>query len=42
MSVDAAVMNGLIRFEGDLVQMMQHAEALERFTEVRRKIPTEY
>jgi putative sterol carrier protein len=42
MSADAAVMNGLIRFEGDLVQMMQHAEALERFTEVRRKIPTQY
>ncbi len=41
-SIDAAVMEGLIRFEGDLVQMMQHADALNRFTEVRRRIPTEY
>jgi len=41
-SVEAAVMDGLLRFEGDLVQMMQHADALNRFTEVRRKIPTEY
>ena len=41
-SVEAAVMEGLLRFEGDLVRMMQHADALNRFTEVRRKIPTEY
>jgi len=42
MSVDSAVMEGLLRFEGDLVQMMQYADALNRFTGVRRKIPTEY
>jgi N-methylhydantoinase B len=41
-SLDAVVMEGLIRFEGDLVQMMQHADALNRFTEVRRRIPTKY
>ena len=41
-SVEAAVMEGLLRFEGDLVRMMRHADALNRFTEVRRKIPTEY
>jgi putative sterol carrier protein len=41
-SVEAAVMDGLLRFEGDLVQMMQHAGALNRFTEVRRRIPTTY
>jgi putative sterol carrier protein len=42
MSVDSAVMEGLLRFEGDLVQMMQYADALARFTEIRRTIPTEY
>jgi hypothetical protein len=41
-SLNAAVTEGLIRFEGDLVQMMQHADALNRFTEVRRRIPTDY
>ncbi len=41
-SVEAAIMEGLLRFEGDLVQMMQYADALDRFTEVRRTIPTEY
>jgi len=41
-SVDAAVMDGLLRFDGDLVQMMQYADALNRFTEVRRIIPTKY
>ncbi len=41
-SIEAAVMNGLLRFEGDLTEMMQYAEALNRFTEVRRTIPTEY
>jgi N-methylhydantoinase B len=41
-SVESALMDGLLRFEGELVQMMQHADALNRFTEVRRRIPTEY
>ena len=31
-----------VRFEGDLMKMMEHAEALNRFTEVRRNIPTDY
>ena len=42
MSVESAVMNGLLRFEGDLAAMMNYAEALNRFTEVRRTIPTVY
>ncbi|MGD0948208.1 MAG: hydantoinase B/oxoprolinase family protein [Candidatus Binatia bacterium] len=42
MSVESAVMNGLLRFEGDLAAMMTYAEALNRFTEVRRTIPTVY
>jgi len=42
MSVESAVMNGLLRFEGDLAAMMSYAEALNRFTEVRRMIPTAY
>ncbi|RJP71383.1 MAG: hydantoinase B/oxoprolinase family protein [Candidatus Abyssobacteria bacterium SURF_17] len=41
-SVEAAVMDGLLRFEGDLVHMMQYADALNRFTEIRRTIRTEY
>jgi len=42
LSVETAVINGLLRFEGDLAGMMAYAEALSRFTEVRRAIPTEY
>jgi hypothetical protein len=42
LSVEAAVINGLLRFEGDLAGMMSYADALNRFTEVRRTIPTEY
>jgi len=42
MSVESAVMNGLLRFEGDLAAMMSYAEALNRFTEVRRMIRTVY
>jgi N-methylhydantoinase B len=42
LSVETAVINGLLRFEGDLARMMNYAEALNRFTEVRRTIPTEY
>ena len=42
MNVETAVMEGLLRLEGDLVRMMQVAEALNRFTEVRRKVPTRY
>jgi N-methylhydantoinase B len=41
-SVESAIMEGLLRFEGDLVRMMKYADALNRFTEVRRAIPTEY
>jgi hypothetical protein len=40
--VESAVMNGLLRFEGDLAAMMTYADALNRFTEVRRTIPTVY
>lgn len=42
MSVESAVMNGLLTFDGDLVGMMGFADALNRFTEVRRQIPTTY
>lgn len=42
MNLETAVMEGKIRFEGDLVKMMEYADALNRFTEVRRAIPTEY
>ncbi|UCD57468.1 MAG: hydantoinase B/oxoprolinase family protein [Candidatus Hydrogenedentota bacterium] len=42
MSVETAVMEGSLRFEGDLVHMMKYAKALDRFTEVRRRIHTEY
>ncbi|MBI4831871.1 MAG: hydantoinase B/oxoprolinase family protein, partial [Candidatus Lindowbacteria bacterium] len=42
MSVESAVMEGLLRFEGDLVRMIEYADALNRSTEVRRSIPTEY
>jgi putative sterol carrier protein len=42
MNLETAVMEGKIRFEGDLVKMMEYADALNRFTEVRRTIPTEY
>ena len=42
LTIEKAVTEGLIRFEGDLTKMMEHAEALNRFTEVRRSIPTEY
>jgi hypothetical protein len=42
LTVEKAMTAGLIRFEGDLMKMMEHAEALNRFTEVRRGIPTEY
>jgi putative sterol carrier protein len=42
LSVEAAVINGLLRFEGDLAGMMSYADALNRFTEVRRTITTEY
>ncbi len=42
LTVEKAMTEGLIRFEGDLMKMMEHAEALNRFTEVRRNIPTGY
>jgi N-methylhydantoinase B len=42
LTVEKAVTDGLIRFEGDLMKMMEVADALNRFTEVRRKIATEY
>ncbi len=42
MTVEKAITEGLLRFEGDLVHMMRYAEAFEQFTEVRRRIPTEY
>jgi N-methylhydantoinase B len=42
LNVETAVMEGLIRFEGDLTAMMQYVDALNRFTEVRGAIPTEY
>ncbi len=42
LTIEKAVTEGLIRFEGDLMKMMENAEALNRFTEVRRSIPTEY
>lgn len=42
MSVDAAVTGGLISFEGDLAQVIKYTDALNRFTEMRRSIPTEY
>lgn len=42
LTVETAVMNGLLRFEGDLAQMMNYVDALNRFTEVRRGIPTTY
>ena len=42
MNLETAVMEGKIRFEGDLVKMMEYADALNRFTEVRRAISTEY
>jgi hypothetical protein len=42
LTIEKAVTEGLIRFQGDLMKMMEHAEALNRFTEVRRSIPTEY
>ncbi len=41
-TADAAVMEGLLRFEGDLVRLMELANALNRFTEVRRSVPTRY
>ncbi|RJP14564.1 MAG: hydantoinase B/oxoprolinase family protein [Candidatus Abyssobacteria bacterium SURF_5] len=41
-SVEAAVVEGLVRFEGDLAEMMRFVEPLNRFTEVRRRIPTQY
>jgi putative sterol carrier protein len=42
LTVEKAVTEGRLRFEGDLAQMMEYADALNRFTEVRRTIPTEY
>ena len=42
MNVETAVMEGKLRFEGDLARMMSHVDALGRFDEVRRKVPTEY
>jgi putative sterol carrier protein len=42
MKVEQAVMEGKLRFEGELARMMEHADALARFDEVRRQIPTEY
>lgn len=42
LSVETAVTSGLLRFEGDLATMMTYTEALNRFTEVRRTIPTAY
>ena len=42
LTIEKAVTEGLFRFEGDLMKMMEHTEALNRFTEVRRGIPTEY
>lgn len=42
LTIEKAVTEGLIRFEGDLARMMEVADALNRFTEVRREIPTEY
>jgi putative sterol carrier protein len=42
MNVETAVMEGKLRFEGDLAQMMSYADALGRFDEVRRNVPTEY
>lgn len=42
MKIDTAVMEGALRLQGDLVQMMQMADALNRFTEVRRTVPTRY
>jgi hypothetical protein len=42
LNVETAVMEGLLRFEGDLTAMMQYVDALNRFTEVRKSIPTEY
>ena len=42
LTAEAAVTGGLLRIEGDLVTMLQCAEALQRFTDVRRTVPTEY
>jgi hypothetical protein len=42
LTVEKAVTEGLLRFEGDLAQMMDCADALNRFTEVRRNVPTDY
>ena len=41
-SVNAAVLKGKMKFKGNLVKMMKYAKAFDRFTEVRRGIPTEY
>jgi N-methylhydantoinase B len=41
-SVNAAVLKGKMRFKGNLVKMMKYGKAFDRFTEVRRGIPTEY
>lgn len=41
-SVNAAVLKGQMSFKGNLVKMMKYAKAFDRFTEVRRRIPTEY
>jgi hypothetical protein len=42
LTVEKAVTEGLLRFEGDLAQMTECADALNRFTAVRRNIPTKY
>jgi len=42
LNVETAVTAGLLRFEGDLVQIMRYSDALNRFTEIRRAIPTQY
>ena len=42
LTVEKAVTEGRLRFEGDLARMMECMDALNRFTEVRRSIPTEY
>jgi hypothetical protein len=42
LTIEKAVTEGRIRFEGDLAKMIEYTEALNRFTEVRRGVPTEY
>ncbi len=42
LNTETAVMEGLVKLEGDMVEILKYAGAMNRFTEVRRTIPTEY